>query len=108
MISLSRRLTTSSDSSTRPLVQRLLKNPPPLTPQWPPDLPPYVPEVHHSWLRLIRRRATSSARLGRLQSEQSQEPPPPDLVSGGAPCQRGRHPHPGRYITRSARAAARR
>ena len=41
-------------------------------------------DVHHSGLRLVRRRAAAGARLGRLRSEQSEEPPPPQLAAGRA------------------------
>ena len=40
--------------------------------------------LHHPRLRLVRRRAAAGARLGRLRSEQSEEPPPPHLAAGRA------------------------
>src|SRR5207342_290868 len=36
---------------------------------------PHDAAVHHSRLRLVRRRAAAGARLGRLRSGQSEEPP---------------------------------
>ena len=41
-------------------------------------------EIHHSRLRLIRRRAAPGSGLGRLRSEQSEEPAPAHLASGRA------------------------
>ena len=41
-------------------------------------------EIHHSRLRLIRRRAAAGAGLGRLRSEQSEKPPPAHLALGRA------------------------
>ena len=40
--------------------------------------------LHHPGLRLIRRRAAPGARLGRLRSEQSEEPPAALLAAGRA------------------------
>ena len=40
--------------------------------------------IHHSGLRLFRRRAAAGARLGRLRSEQSEEPPPALFAAGRA------------------------
>ena len=46
--------------------------------------PPHDAEIHHSRLRLVRRRAAPGAGLGRLRSGQSEEPPPPHLAAGRA------------------------
>ena len=64
--------------------------------------------VHHPRLRLLRRRAAAGARLGRLRSEQSEEPPPALLAPGRAPRRRRRDPRPGRHLAGPARAASRR
>ena len=47
--------------------------------------------LHHPGLRLVRRRAASGARLGRLRSEQPEEPPPALLAAGRARGARRRH-----------------
>ena len=41
-------------------------------------------DADHPRLRFLRRRAAPGARLGRLRSQQSQEPPPPLLAAGRA------------------------
>ncbi len=41
-------------------------------------------EIHHSRLRLFRRRAAAGSRLGRLRSEQSEKPPPAHIAPGRA------------------------
>ena len=49
-----------------------------------PRRPPHDADVHHSGLRLVRRRAAARHRLGRLRPEQSEEPAPPLLAAGRA------------------------
>ena len=74
------------------------------------DLPArHDADVHHSRLRIVRRRAAAGARLGRLRSEQSEEPPPPLLAAGRAPrATRRQDQRADRYLAGSARAVARR
>ena len=45
---------------------------------------PHDAELHHPRLRLVRRRAAAGAGLGRLRSEQSEEPPAAHLAAGRA------------------------
>ena len=59
-------------------------------------------------LRLIRRRAASGARLGRLRSQQSEKPPPPLLAAGRAHGRARHHADRDRHLARPARAVDRR
>ena len=43
---------------------------------------PHEPDLHHPRLRLVHGRAARGAGLGRLRSQQSEEPPPPLLALG--------------------------
>ena len=72
-------------------------------------LPPHDAEVHHPRLRVIRRRPAAGAGLGRVRSEQSEEPPPAHVAARRASRQRRRaHAGPGRHVARPARATPRR
>ncbi len=68
---------------------------------------PHEPDFHHSRLRLVDGRAARGARLGRMRSEQSEEPPPA-LLAFGRPREQPGPPHArvGRLLAGSARAAS--
>ena len=64
--------------------------------------------LHHSGLRLIHGRAARGARLGRVRSEQSEEPAAALLATGGAhECPGPPYARSGRLLARSALATAR-
>ena len=73
-----------------------------------PERRPHDADADHSGLRLLRRRAAPGARLGRLRSQQSEEPPPPLLADGRTDVGTGHHADRDRYLARSARAVDRR
>ncbi len=73
-----------------------------------PQRPPHESDVHDPRLRLVRRRAAARHRLGRLRSEQSEEPAAALLAAGRAPARAGRHPRADRHRAGPARAASRR
>ena len=65
-------------------------------------------DADDSRLRILGRRSSSRARLGRLRSQKSEKPPPPLLAAGRADVPSRRDADRDRHLARSARAVDRR